>query len=109
MYVFSMELLYFLLGMSIFVFTDATDDLTLKQVGAYACIVFVTMFAAATFFMSFYFAVKGRASLRASDKRRKVFRRQEVERRKSEKDRRDQKRKVKEERDKEKVRQARLR
>ena len=72
MYVFTMELIYFLLGMAIFVFTDASDELKLKTVAAFACIVLVIFFTAVTFFMSFYFAVKGKASLRASDKLRKM-------------------------------------
>ena len=63
-YAFSMELIYFLLGMAIFTFTDATDDIDLKRVVAIACIVLLCFFFFANLVVSCYFANKGRAALR---------------------------------------------
>ena len=63
-YVFSMELIYFLLGMSIFSFTDATADIGLKTAVAIVCIVLLCLFFFSNIVTSCLFACKGRAALR---------------------------------------------
>ena len=74
-YVFCMEFFYFMLGMFVFAFTDATAELALKNFAAIGCLTFLCLFILANFLMSFYFATEGRASLRAADIRHKEWRR----------------------------------
>ena len=58
-FAFTMELLYFLLGGSIFVFTDATGVVALKQVIAVFCFALLCMVFLAQFSVASYFATKG--------------------------------------------------
>ena len=56
-YVLCMELIYFLLGMIAFAFTDAVPaELNLKSTAAYACLGLLCLFALSNFMMSFFFA-----------------------------------------------------
>ena len=63
-YVISMEILYFLLGMSIFTFTDATGEVPLKRTFAIICIVLLCLFIISNFLVAFKFSRTGRDSLR---------------------------------------------
>ena len=94
-FVFSMELIYFLLGGSIFVFTDATGVVNLKQVIAIFCIFLLSIFFLAQLIVSSYFATKGKENLKLSEKKRKQFRKDEVLRRQREKEKREARRKRK--------------
>ena len=63
-FVFLLELVYFLLAMAIFVFTDATDNVDIKFVMACACLVLLALFFVINISMAIYFMLTGRESLR---------------------------------------------
>lgn len=63
-YVLLMEFIYFMLGMMAFAFTDATDDVHLKDVAATGCVIFLCLFIILNLLMAFYFVGQGRATLR---------------------------------------------
>ena len=91
-YVFSMELVYFVLAICIFTFTDATGNVDIKIVFAHICLVLLCLFILSNFLMSVYFAIRGRDYLRMKDKARKQFRKDEIVRRQNEADHRRNKR-----------------
>jgi hypothetical protein len=80
-YVASMELIYFTLAISLFVFTDATGDVDFKLRFGIVCLVLLCLFILSNFLMAVYFATKGRPQLKILDKRSKEFRKSEDARR----------------------------
>ena len=58
-----MELVYFLMIMSIFVFTDATDNIDLKTKIGYFCLVLLAIFFVSSILMALYFLCLGRDTL----------------------------------------------
>ena len=66
-YVFSMELIYFILAITAFCFTDATADLDLKKFVAVICLVMLILFILSNLLTACYFARKGRSTLRELD------------------------------------------
>lgn len=62
-----MELIYFMLGMAIFTFTDASDDVNLKMSMTYVCLILLCLFFILNIIMSIYFICQGRENLRAKD------------------------------------------
>lgn len=83
-YVFVMELIYFVLAICIFTFTDATGNVDIKIIFAHICLVLLCLFIISNFLMGVYFAVQGRDYLKQRDKERKQFRVIEAERRQKE-------------------------
>ena len=59
-YVASMELIYFALAISVFVFTDATGDVDFKLRFGIVCLILLCLFILSNFLMAVYFATKGR-------------------------------------------------
>ena len=110
MYVLSMELFYFMLGMIAFAFTDAVPaERNIKTYAAVCCLVILCLFVLSNFIVSFYFAKKGRVALRTSDINHKEWRRAEVLRRADENDVRKIKRKRKKQKERDGVEMKRLR
>lgn len=91
-YVFAMELIYFVLAICIFTFTDATGNVDIKIVFAHVCLVLLCLFIVSNFLMAVYFTYRGRDYLKEKDKARKQFRKDEVLRRQKESDHRKDKR-----------------
>ena len=77
-YVLFMEFIYFILGMMAFAFTDATDDLSAKQVAAITSLVFLCIFILSNFLMSVLFVCQGKTALREHDIYWKEKRRRQV-------------------------------
>ena len=73
-----MEVIYFLLSISIFTFTDATDDVRLKKSLAIVAIVLLCAFFLCSFLSACFFACKGKQALRESDLNEKAKRRTRV-------------------------------
>lgn len=91
-YVFAMELIYFVLAICIFTFTDATGNVDIKIVFAHVCLVLLCLFMFSNFMMSVYFTYQGRDFLKEKDKARKQFRKDEIIRRSDENQHRKDKR-----------------
>ena len=94
-----MELIYFMLGMAIFTFTDASDDVDLKMSMTYVCLALLCLFFILNIIMSIYFICQGRENLRAKDLEAKQYRHKKLEKTFNEKAKRKEKHKRKKQRE----------